>query len=141
MLPASIMWGNTFSELAKRTDVSRLEFAMFKIEQNLKDELENNPKVLFMDGLYDPIRKGTFKVHLQVSGDDLYAILVLNDYMSCSFANPRFENERMKNHVDRIMDTIASDLMLFFGNSGEYEGKSLSGNNMVHFRIAEHFGY
>ena len=141
MLPASIMWGNTFSELAKRTDVSRLEFAMFKIEQKLKEELHDSQGLKEIDALYDPANKGNFKVHLQLSGKDLYVVLVLNEYMSCYNANPRFQNDRMQNEVTYWMDYIAERLMVFFGNFGEYEKKSLQGNNIVHFRIAEHFGY
>ena len=138
---STVLWGNTFSELAKRTDVSRLEFAMFKIEQKLKEELDDSLGLRQIDDLYDPAKKGNFKVHLQLSGNDLYIVLVLNEYMSCYNANPRFQNERMRVQISSWMDYVAQGLMVFFGNYGEYEGKSLQGNNMVHFRIAELFGY
>ena len=96
----------------------------------MKEELDDSLGLSQIDDLYDPAKKGNFKVHLQLSGNDLYVVLVLNEYMSCYNANPRFQNDRMRAQISSWMDYVAQGLMVFFGNSGKLNNNELE--NSLH---------
>ena len=138
---STVLWGNTFSELAKRTDVSRLEFAMFTINQKLFEEFRDDYFFNSFNDVYDTDVKVETKFFTRMSGEDLYILAQINEWINCDRANSTFENNDLKDIVSSKMDTLAEKIMFFLGHFGEYDRKSIHGNNIVHHRVAELFGY
>ena len=148
ILHSSMLWGTTLTELSERTDISRLEFAMFTINQKLYEEFRYNSLLTqdlilnqYFNESLDTDQKFEYTFSTYMSGETLYITAVLNESIRCTHANPVLSNNDMKDRVSHYMDELAKDIMFFLGHFGEYEKESLFGNNMVHHRVAALFGY
>ena len=142
ILFGSTAWGSSIEELSKKTDVSRLEFVMLKIDHELKESFRNSDEILsFNEQLYLPEPKVDYRLRTLERENELIIGLSLNDNLFCGGVEPKFDDHIMKSLVALKMDMIARDLMMFFDHFGEYERKDIYNQNIVHRRIGHLFGF
>ena len=139
---SSAAWGISIEDLSKKTDVSRLEFVMLKIDHELKESFRNSNEILnFNEQLYLPEPKVEYRLRTAEKENELFINLSLNDNLFCGGVEPKFDDHITKSLVALKMDMIATDLMMFFGHSGEYERKDIYNQNIVHRRVGHLFGF
>ncbi len=142
VLYSSTVLAGTISELSKQTDVSRLEFAMFKIEQELKEELKDYYKLVgFNSSLYQKEIKPDYSFYTFATQEELFVGVIINEFMSCVRVVPNFSAEIMKELTSAKIDRIGERLMSFFSHFGVYGDINISGQNMVDYRVARLFGF
>jgi len=142
ILFSSTAWSNAIQELSKQTDVSRLEFVMLSLKQQLYEEFRSSDKILgFNRKLYFSEPAVDYEFVTFARNDELIIALSINDDLSCVQLDAGFDNHIMKNLVALKMDAIAVDLMMFFSHFGDYEDTDVFKDNMVHVRVAKLFGF
>lgn len=144
ILFSSTAWSNAIQELSKQTDVSRLEFVMLSLKQQLYEEFRSSDEILrFNKELYFSEPTVDYAFVTFARNDELIIALSINGDLSlrCMELDARFDNQIMKILVERKMDAIAVDLMMFFNHFGEYEETNFFKENMVHVRVAKLFGF
>ena len=140
-LSSSIAWAGAISELSKQTDVSRLEFTMFKLTQELKEEYAGYYSLVkFNRKLYEREIESDYRFAVVARENELKVVLVISEDLFCDDAKPVFDNNIIKNIVGQRMDKLAGFLMSFFANFGDLEKENISGHNLVYYRVAKLFG-
>ena len=142
ILYGSAAWSISIGELSKKTDVSRLEFVMLKIDFELKERLRNSDSILgFNRTLYLPEPEVDYILESFDKENELLITLILNEELFCGRVEPQFDDQTIKSLVALRMDMIARELMMFFDHFGEYEQKNIYDQNIVHYRVGQLFGF
>lgn len=127
------------AQLSASMNVSRLEFVLFRIEQELTDKFRYSDKLQSFNDVYDVPSPVIYKVSSYVAKNKIYVHLALNDTVFCGDQKLTITEDFLPKMIRLKMDNLAVELMSYFHHTGEYEDLNVYGQNMVHSRLAEIF--
>ena len=127
------------AHLSASINVSRLEFVLFRIEQELTEEFRHSKKLQSFNDVYSVPSPVKYKVSSYAVKDKIYVHLTLNEAIFCGDQKLNITEDFLPKMIRLKMDNLAIELMSYFHHTGEYEALNIYGQNMVHVRLAEIF--
>ncbi len=127
------------AQMSASMNVSRLEFVLFKIEQELTEEFRHSYELQSFNDVYSVPSHVKYKVSSYVAKNKIYVHLALNDTIICGDQKLTITEDFLPKMIRLKMDNLAVELMSYFHHTGEYEDLNIYGQNMVHSRLAEIF--
>ena len=130
---------SVISQLNQSYDVSRLEFALFKTQYELNEELKKSYGLNKFNDVYYDEDTVNYELSTSVSDDDIFIFLNVNQYLVCDDKKLKLIEDYMPKVVRLKADKLATEIFHFFGHSGDYEQLNVAGENIIHVELAKRF--